>query len=164
MALSKSDSRASYLSSVCHIQNLSFNIPKKKDKKVNHNYVKATLLARNDLSSTLTRDHHRIQVLRSHLKCLATCQVPKQVTGTHMLILYSWVERGIVRVNPLLPNISMYILHTVLYTLLREDMSNNQELLKLVIISYILLTFMFHSGVIYCLENLDISFSLGSKG
>ena len=30
MALSKSDSRASYLSSVCHIQNLSFNIPKKK--------------------------------------------------------------------------------------------------------------------------------------
>ena len=52
------------------------------------------------------------------------------------------------RVNPLLPNISMHILHTVLYTLLREDMLNNQELLKLVIISYILLTFMFHSGVI----------------
>ena len=51
------------------------------------------------------------------------------------------------RVNPLLPNISMHILHTVLYTLLR-DMLNNQELLKLVIISYILLTFMFHSGVI----------------
>ena len=52
------------------------------------------------------------------------------------------------RVNPSLPNFSMHFLHTVLYTLLREDMLNNQELLKLVIISYILLTFMFHSGVI----------------
>ena len=50
-----------------------------------------------------------------------------------------------------LPNISMNILLTVLYTLLGADMENlfnNQELLYFVIISYILLTLMFDSGVI----------------
>ena len=58
-------------------------------------------------------------------------------------------------VNPLNPNISMYILHTVLYkfpkVLTRRiclSLFDNQELLKLVIIFFILLTLMYDSGVI----------------
>ena len=55
-------------------------------------------------------------------------------------------------VNPLHPNISMLILHTVLYTfpevLTRGNVLKNQELYKLVIISLILVTLMFDSGVI----------------
>ena len=55
-------------------------------------------------------------------------------------------------VNPLHPNISMLILHTVLYTfpevLTRRNVLKNQELYKLVIISLILVTLMFDSGVI----------------
>ena len=49
-----------------------------------------------------------------------------------------------------LPNISMNILLTVLYTLLGADMENlfNNQELYFVIISYILLTLMFDSGVI----------------
>ena len=55
-------------------------------------------------------------------------------------------------INPLHPNISMQILHTVLYTfpevLTRGTVFKNQELYKLVIISLILVTLMFDSGVI----------------
>ena len=55
-------------------------------------------------------------------------------------------------INPLHPNISMHILHTVLYTfpevLKRGKVFKNQELYKLVIISLILVTLMFDSGVI----------------
>ena len=54
-------------------------------------------------------------------------------------------------INPLQPNISMHILHTVLYTfpkvLDKENLSNKQELLQLVIISFILMTFMCDLGV-----------------
>ena len=59
-------------------------------------------------------------------------------------------------VNPLHPNISMQILHTVLYTfpevLTRRNVFKNQELYKLVIISLILVTLMFDSGVILLRE------------
>ena len=51
-------------------------------------------------------------------------------------------------VNPLHPNISMQILHTVLYTFPEVCVFKNQELYKLVIISLILVTLMFDSGVI----------------
>ena len=55
-------------------------------------------------------------------------------------------------VNPLHPNISKQILHTVLYmfpeVLTRGTVFKNQELYKLVIISLILVTLMFDSGVI----------------
>ena len=49
------------------------------------------------------------------------------------------------------PNISMYILHTIQYIssgFEKENLSNNQELLSLLIISLILVTLMFYSGVI----------------
>ena len=49
------------------------------------------------------------------------------------------------------PNISMYILHTIQYITSgfeKENLSNNQELLSLLIISLILVTLMFYSGVI----------------
>ena len=55
-------------------------------------------------------------------------------------------------VNPLHPNISMHILHTVLYTfpevLTRGNVFKNQELYKLLIIFLILETLVFDSGVI----------------
>ena len=55
-------------------------------------------------------------------------------------------------VNPLHPNISKQILHTVLYmfpeVLTRGTVFKNQELYKLVIISLILVTLLFDSGVI----------------
>ena len=56
-------------------------------------------------------------------------------------------------VNLLQPNISMYILKTVLYKFSkvltkRIQLFNNQELLELVIIPLIPLTLMFDSGVI----------------
>ena len=50
------------------------------------------------------------------------------------------------------PNISWHILHTVLYTFSwavdKEDLFENQELYKLLVISLILVTLMFDSGVI----------------
>ena len=50
------------------------------------------------------------------------------------------------------PNISMHNLHTFLHTFPKkadkENLFNNQELLWLVIISSVLMTFMFDSGVI----------------
>ena len=72
--------------------------------------------------------------------------------GTENIVLYGVVDY-IVRqmIKLVLPNISMNILLTVLYTLLGTDMENlfnNQELLYFVIIFYILLTLMFDSGVI----------------
>ena len=72
--------------------------------------------------------------------------------GIGNIVLYEVVDY-IVRqmIKLVLPNISMNILLTVLYTLLGADMENlfnNQELLYFVIISYILLTLMFDSGVI----------------
>ena len=55
-------------------------------------------------------------------------------------------------INPLHPNISIQILHTVHYTfpevLTRGTVFKNQELYKLVIVSLILVTLMFDSGVI----------------
>ena len=54
-------------------------------------------------------------------------------------------------INPLHPNISKHILHTVLYVSLRagkENWFNSRGLLKLVIISFILLTIMCDSVVI----------------
>ena len=54
-------------------------------------------------------------------------------------------------INPLHPNISIHILHTVLYVSLRagkENWFNNQGLLKLVIISFILMTVMCDSVLI----------------
>ena len=54
-------------------------------------------------------------------------------------------------INSLQPNISMYILHTVLYTFPKVDKENlfkNQEPYELLIISLILVTLMFDSGVI----------------
>ena len=60
-------------------------------------------------------------------------------------------------VNPLQPNISMHILHTVLYTfpevLTRGNVFKNQELYKLVIVSLILVTLIFDSGVIIVRRN-----------
>ena len=54
--------------------------------------------------------------------------------------------------NSLHPKIIMHILHTVLYTfpkvLDKENLSNKQELLWLVIISFILMTLICDSGVI----------------
>ena len=72
--------------------------------------------------------------------------------GIGNIVLYEVVDY-IVRqmIKLVLPNISMNILLTVLYTLLGADMENlfnNQELLYFVIISYILLTLIFDSGVI----------------
>ena len=49
------------------------------------------------------------------------------------------------------PNISKHILHTIQYIssgFEKENLSNNQELLSLLIISLILVTLMFYSGVI----------------
>ena len=55
-------------------------------------------------------------------------------------------------IKPLHRNISMHILLTVLNTFLlcagRENLFNNQEVLKFVIIAFILITLMFDSGVI----------------
>ena len=54
-------------------------------------------------------------------------------------------------INPLHPNISIHILHTVLYVSLqagKENWFNNQGLLKLVIISLILMTVMCDSVLI----------------
>ena len=72
--------------------------------------------------------------------------------GIGNIVLYGVVDY-IVRqmIKLVLPNISMNILLTVLYTLSganMENLFNNQELLYFVIISYILLTLMFDSGVI----------------
>ena len=54
-------------------------------------------------------------------------------------------------VNPLHPNISLRILHTVLYTFsevsARMIFLNSEELLSLVIFSFILTTLMFDSGL-----------------
>ena len=61
-------------------------------------------------------------------------------------IYYFWST-----INPLHPNISMHILHTVLYTSLcagRENLFNNREVLQFIIIAFILITLMFNSGVI----------------
>ena len=46
------------------------------------------------------------------------------------------------------PNISKHNLHTVLQEADKENLFNNQELLWLVIISSVLMTFVFDSGVI----------------
>ena len=55
-------------------------------------------------------------------------------------------------IDPLHPNISMYILHTVLYTFPpyvgKENLINNLEVLQSIVISFILMTLMFDSGVI----------------
>ena len=64
--------------------------------------------------------------------------------------------------NSLQPNINIYILHTVLYTLnkvltRRICLMNNQEFLYKVIISFILMTWMRK-------EKLDASHSLRLKG
>ena len=72
--------------------------------------------------------------------------------GIGNIVLYGVVDY-IVRqmIKLVLPNISMNILLTVLYTLSganMENLFNNQELLYFLIISYILLTLMFDSGVI----------------
>ena len=65
--------------------------------------------------------------------------------------------------NPLLLNISIQVLHTVLYTFStnKENLSNNEEFLGFVIISFILMTSMFDPevkllGVIRCLSFLGI--------
>ena len=61
-------------------------------------------------------------------------------------IYYFWTT-----INPLHPNISMHILHTVLYTSLcagRENLFDNQEVLQLITISFILITLLFDLGVI----------------
>ena len=55
--------------------------------------------------------------------------------------------------NSLHPNISMHILHTGLFTLFskcacKENLFSNQEVLQLIIISFILMTLMFDSWVI----------------
>ena len=55
-------------------------------------------------------------------------------------------------INPLYPNINRHILCTILYTFSwtvdKENLFKNQELYKLLIISLILVTLMFDSGVI----------------
>ena len=55
-------------------------------------------------------------------------------------------------INPLQPNISIHILHTVLYTFpnvpARRIFLNNQEVLQLMIISFILMTLLFVPWVI----------------
>ena len=61
-------------------------------------------------------------------------------------IYYFWST-----INPLHPNISMHILHTVLYTSScagRKNLFDNQEVLQLITISFILITLMFDLGVI----------------
>ena len=62
-------------------------------------------------------------------------------------------------VNPFHPNISMHILHTVLYTFpckstvtYRENLFNNQKVFELVIISFFLMTVTHDSGVILYVE------------
>ena len=53
--------------------------------------------------------------------------------------------------NPLYSNISVHILHTRLFIYKaadKENLFNNQELLKLVIISFILMILIFYSMVI----------------
>ena len=65
-------------------------------------------------------------------------------------------------INPLHPNISIYILHTVLYTFPKVDKENlfkNQEPYELLIISLILVTLMFDSGVILYGETKSWSLS-----
>ena len=61
--------------------------------------------------------------------------------------------------NPLHPNIIMYILHTFAD---KENLYNNQELLWLLIISYVLITLMCDSGG-YFEEKLKASHSLRSE-
>ena len=52
-------------------------------------------------------------------------------------------------ISPLHPNISFHILHTLLYTRTNKaNLFNNQEHLKSLIISIILMTFIFDSRVI----------------
>ena len=54
-------------------------------------------------------------------------------------------------INPLHSNISIHILHTILYVSLhagKENWFNNQGLLKLVIISFVLMTVMRDSVLI----------------
>ena len=50
-------------------------------------------------------------------------------------------------INPLHPNISMHILHTVLWCADEENLFNNQKVLQLIIF-FILVTLMIDSGVI----------------
>ena len=53
--------------------------------------------------------------------------------------------------NPLHPKINMHNLHTVHYTfnrMMKENLCTNQHLLQLVIIYFILVTFIFESGLI----------------
>ena len=61
----------------------------------------------------------------------------------------------------------MHILHTVLYTFPicagKENLYNNQEVLQLIIISFILMTLMFDSRW-YWKEKLDACHSQGLKG
>ena len=69
---------------------------------------------------------------------------------------FSWLA-----LTPLCPNISMHILHSVPVHFLGADKENlfiNQELLKLLIIAFILLTFMCDSEW-YCEEKLDVCHS-----
>ena len=60
--------------------------------------------------------------------------------------------------SPLHPMISIHVLHTVLYTFLQvltfENLFSNQKLLLLLIIMFILVTFILDSGVIFfiCLQ------------
>ena len=60
--------------------------------------------------------------------------------------------RDIKNFKPLHPNISIQISHTVLYTFPKyagkENLFNNQKVLQLIIISFILMTLMFDSGMI----------------
>lgn len=53
--------------------------------------------------------------------------------------------------NPLHPDVSMHILHTVSYSFGAEkgNLLTNQQLLLLVIISFDFMTFMFHSGMTF---------------
>ena len=65
----------------------------------------------------------------------------KNMNGSERFV-NDWISNGLGHFSSLHPNISMHILHTVLYTfskvLDKENLFNNQELLQLVIISFIL--------------------------
>ena len=74
-------------------------------------------------------------------------------------IYYFWST-----INPLHPNISMHILHTVLSCADRENLFNNQEVLQFIIIAFILITLMFDLGVILKGEIIDSSHYQGLKG
>ena len=71
-------------------------------------------------------------------------------TKTCLKVIYNKrSEKDII--NPLHPNTSMYILHTVLYFYGadEENLFTDQKLLLLVIISFILITLVCDSGVIF---------------